>query len=188
MKRFAFVLFALGLSAVSLQAQVVESATVRPLTISIGGMGSAFAPNVTGLSQSPYFVNAPANYLLGIGAYADVHFSHWIQIEGEARWLRLNQQSNEFEDQYLVGPKAPLLRLGRAAVYGKAMIGVGKLHFSGGHAFCTSIAFGGGMDYPLSRKLTLRVFDFEFQDWPKFLPRATSRPYGASVGVSYRVF
>jgi hypothetical protein len=132
MKPFVFFLFALGLAAASLKAQVVESATVRPLTISVGGMGGAFAPNITGLSQSPYFVNAPADYLVGLGAYADFHFSHWVQIEGEARWLRLNQQNNESEDQYLIGPKVPILRLWRANVYGKAMIGVGKLRFARG--------------------------------------------------------
>lgn len=188
MKRFALVLFVLVLAAVALRAQVAESATVRPFNISVGGMGAAFSPNLSGLSRSPYFVNAPASYLIGLGTYADFHFTHWVQIEGEARWLRLNQQNSEFEDQYLVGPKVPLMQMGRMNVYGKAMIGLGRLHFASGHAYCTSLAFGGGLDYRLSRKVTVRAIDFEFQDWPKFLPNATSRPYGVSVGMSYRVF
>ena len=188
MIRSAFVLFALCHAAVSVRAQVVESAAIRPFNINVGGTASAFSPNIAGLGQKPYFIDAPANYLLGLGTYADFHFSHWVQIEGEARWLRLNQQNSEFEDQYLIGPKVPLLQMGRANVYGKAMIGLGKLRFSGGHAYCTALAFGGGIDYRLSRKVSLRAVDFEFQDWPKFLDKASSRPYGVSVGMSYRVF
>jgi len=188
MKRSALVLFVLCLAATSVRAQVAESATVRPFTMSAGGTASVFSPNISGLSQKPYFINAPANYLIGLGTYADLHFSHWVQIEGEARWLRLNEKNSEFEDQYLIGPKVPLLQIGRANVYGKAMIGLGRLRFSGGHAYCTSLAFGGGFDYRLSRKVTLRAIDFEFQDWPKFLDKATSRPYGVTVGMAYRVF
>ena len=188
MKRPAIILFLLAIATVTLRAQVVESANARSFTIDVGGMGSAFAPNVTGLSQPPYLINAPANYLIGVGTYADLHFSHWVQLEGEARWLRLNEKNDEFEDHYLIGPKVPLLRLGRAQIYGKGMIGLGRLHFSGGHAYCTAIALGGGVDYRVSRKLTFRPVDFEFQDWPKFLDKASSRPYGVSVGVSYRVF
>jgi hypothetical protein len=45
--------------------------------------------------------------------------------------------------------------------------------------------FGGGVDYRLSRKFTLRAFDFEYQRW-NVTP--TLYPYGGSVGMSYKVF
>jgi len=168
------------------KAQVAESATARQFTITAGGFGSAFVPNDGG--NAPY--GPGAGQLVGVGTYVDLHFTHWIQIEGEARWLRLDEYAGEHFDNYLAGPKVSVHRFGRANVYGKALIGIGKMTFPHkyGYGTFTALAFGGGVDYRLSRKLTFRAVDFEFQDWPKFLPNAAIRPYGVSVGMSYRVF
>jgi Outer membrane protein beta-barrel domain len=187
MKRSAAVLFVLCLSVgMAARAQVVESATVRTFTINVGGMGSAFFPNDG--NNPPY--GSRADYLLGLGTYVDFHFSHWVQIEGEARWLRLHQYAGEHQDHYLVGPKVPIHQIGKMDFYGKALIGFGKMTFPNkyGYGTFTALAFGGGMDYKLSRKVTVRAVDFEYQLWPKFLPDATIRPYGVSVGMAYRVF
>ena len=187
MKRSALVVFLLCVAIpFAAWAQVEESATARQFTITAGGFGSAFFPNDG--SNPPY--GSAANHLIGLGTYVDVHFTHWVQIEGEARWLRFEQYSGEHMDHYLAGPKVPIHQFGRANVYGKAMIGVGKMTFPNkyGYGTFTALAFGGGVDYKLSRKLTFRAVDFEFQDWPKFLPNASIRPYGVSVGMSYRVF
>jgi hypothetical protein len=187
MKRSATFLFVLCAAvAMTARAQVTESATVRTFTINAGGMGSAFFPNDG--SNAPY--GAHADYLLGVGTYVDLHFTHWVQIEGEARWLRLNQYAGEHQDHYLIGPKVPIHQRGNMDFYGKALIGFGKMTFPNnyGYGTFTALAFGGGMDYKLSRKLTLRAVDFEYQFWPKFLPDATIQPYGVSVGMAYRVF
>jgi len=187
MNRSASFLFAL-LFALSMmaKAQVVETATARQFRIDAGGMGSAFWPND---GSNPVYGNS-ADYLLGVGTYVDFHFTHWFQLEGEARWLRFHEYKGENQDHYLVGPKVPIKRYGNAQIYGKAMIGVGKMTFPNnyGYGTFTALAFGGGVDYRLSRKITFRAVDFEFQDWPNFLPAFNIHPYGVSVGMSYRVF
>ncbi|HEY1984200.1 MAG TPA: outer membrane beta-barrel protein [Terracidiphilus sp.] len=186
MRRAFLVLFFIFLAAVtSAEAQVSESATARQFTITAGAMGSLFSPND---KNAPY--GPGAGHLYGAGTYVDFHFTHWFQVEGEARWLRIDPYYGENQDHYLIGPKVPLYRVGRAQTYGKVMIGLGKMTFpyNYGYGSFTALAYGGGLDYKLSKKLTVRALDFEFQQWPKFLPGASLDPYGVSVGIGYKVF
>ena len=173
-------------AAVCSHAQVIESANVRQFSITAGGMGSGFYPNT---GSHPLFVTG-TNHLVGLGTYVDLHFTHWIQLEGEARWLRFDQYAGEHMDNYFIGPKLPIRRFGRANVYGKVMIGMGKMTFPNnfGYGTFTALAYGGGIDYKLSRKLSLRAVDFEFQQWPNWLSNSTIYPMGISVGIGYRVF
>ncbi len=189
MRRSAFVFsllfllcFAAGINA---GAQAAESATARQFGITAGGTVSAFRP---GGGSHPVW-GTGTNYLAGPGTYVDFHFTHWIQVEGEAHWLRFHEYSGEHQDTYLIGPKVPVIQFARAQVYGKAMIGLGRMTFPNhyGYGTFTALAFGGGIDYRLSRKVSVRG-DFEFQDWPKFLPGFNIHPYGGSVGMAYRVF
>ncbi len=166
-------------------AQVTESATARQFTITAGGIGSLFSPND---SHAPY--GPGAGHIYGVGTYVDVHFTRWFQVEGEARWLRIEEYYGEHMDNYLIGPKVPVYRVGRAQTYGKVMVGLGKMTFpyNYGYGSFTALAYGGGIDYKLSRKLTVRAVDFEFQQWPKWLNDTSLYPYGVSVGMAYRVF
>ena len=168
-----------------MRAQVAESAAVRQFSVTAGGMGSVFIPND---GSPPY--GKGANNLVGLGTYVDLHFTHWIQVEGEARWLRFDQYAGEHIDNYFIGPRVPIHRFGRAQAYGKVLIGMGKMTFPNnfGYGTFTALAYGGGIDYKLSRKLTLRAVDFEFQQWPKWLNNSALYPYGASVGLGYKVF
>jgi opacity protein-like surface antigen len=187
MRRSAVLLLFISLKAAAFtHAQAAETATARQLTITAGAMGSGFNPHD---SNSNAYVGG-TNYLIGAGTYVDVHFTHWVQIEGEARWLRFNEYAGEHQDNYLIGPKIPIHRFGRADVYGKVMIGIGKMTFpyNYGYGTFTALAYGGGVDYKLSRKLTLRPIDFEFQQWPTWLPGSSLYPYGFSTGIGYRVF
>jgi hypothetical protein len=158
---------------------VAESATARQFTLSAGGFASGFQ-------------SSDANdFLIGPGVYVDAHFTHWIQLEGEARWLRWNEYYGEHQDTYLIGPRVPVWRLGRRAeIYGKALIGYGKMTFPYGYGYgsFTALAFGGSLDYQATRKLTIRALDVEYQDWPVWLNNTSLQPYGVSVGASYRVF
>jgi hypothetical protein len=180
MRRSAVVLTLIVLvaAAASAGAQVRESATARQFTLTAGGFGSGFQPD-----------DGP-NYLFGGGTYVDAHFTHWIQVEGEARWLRFNQYAGEHEDNYLIGLKVPIHQFGRANVYGKVLVGLGKMTFPNkyGYGTFTDIAYGGGVDYKLSRRLSLRAVDFEFQQWPVWLNNSALYPYGVSVGMGYKVF
>lgn len=187
MRRSAVVLFVLFLIAlISAEAQVIESARARQFSLTAGGMASGFNPH----DASGQLYGTGTNHLVGIGTYIDMRFTHWFQIEGEGRWLRFDQFAGEHQDTYLIGPKVPIHQFGRAQIYGKALIGIGKMTFPNkfGYGSFTALAFGGGVDYRLSRKLTLRAVDFEFQDWPRFLAGSSLYPYGVSVGVGYRVF
>jgi hypothetical protein len=160
------------------RAQAVEAMDARGLYIDAGVMASGFVP---GDREHP---------VIGPGAYVDVHFTHWFQVEAEGRWMRWYGYEGETEDNYLIGPRVPVYRLGRRGqIYGKALVGLAKQNFAfGGYGSFTAFAFGGTLDYKLTRKLTLRAVDFEYQYWPVWLPDQSLRPYGGSVGMSYRVF
>jgi hypothetical protein len=183
MKRstLALVLIAFSLTIVSARAQVVPAATAHTLSISAGGLGSIFQPDYAGEG----IAQTSPNRLYGIGAYVDVHFSRWIQVEGEGHWMRFNErfQPPNGEDTYLVGPRVPIATFHRVTPYGKFLVGLGTGPFLTGNTFV--LDYGGGVDVKLTRRFTLRAFDFEYQQWRV---NPTLYPYGGSVGVSYRIF
>jgi hypothetical protein len=66
--------------------------------------------------------------------------------------------------------------------------------FGGNNGFgrYADIAYGGGVDFRLTKRFIARG-DFEYQQWlgwPNIpgIANTTLLPYGASVGVGYRVF
>jgi opacity protein-like surface antigen len=181
MKRTIFALFCMMFAAQALQvrAQVVPSATGRRISVTAGGLGSAFQPDYAGEG----IAETSPNRLYGVGAYVDVRINRWVQIEAEGRWSRYNQYLGNGEDTYLIGPRIPIHRFGRATPYAKVLFGMNSASFLTGHS--TALAYGGGLDYRLTKRFSVRAFDFEYQQW-QVTP--TLRPYGASVGVGYRVF
>jgi len=183
-----------AVAALTAHGQVVPSATARGMSIAAGGEVSGFQPDYygNGIPQA-----APlSGYLAGIGTFVDVKFTPWIQIEGEARWMRLNKPlGGIYEDNYLVGPRLPIYKahFWRATPYAKVLIGYGKLNFEDGNGWgrYTDIAYGGGLDVKATKRITLKLPDFEFQQWPQWSEGAgtyTLFPYGVSVGASYRFF
>lgn len=188
------IVFAAG--AVSVCAQVVPAAKKGLFSLTVGGMGSAFQPDYVGdntVQASPY-------RLYGVGTYVDVRFTRWVQIEGEARWLRFNQFINIYQDNYLIGYRAPIhhFHFLRMTPYGKALIGFAYMpivypdeNYMERGRF-TDIAYGGGVDFELTRRFTARV-DYELQEYPKFIQNSAMQnqhlfPNGASVGIGYRIF
>lgn len=167
------------LAATSAWAQVEPAAYSSTFRLDAGGMGSVFQPDYAGLGSA----ETSPNRLYGFGAYADMHFSRWVQIEGEARWLHFNKYLGIDENSYQVGPRIPIHDFHGWTPYGKFLFGWGSGSFLSGRA--TDITFGGGVDYRLSRRLTLRAFDFEYQRWSV---TPILHPYGGSVGLSYRIF
>lgn len=180
MKRtiFFFALMALMGSSMVAYGQTVPSAYGRRNALVAGGMATVAQPNYAGngiAENSPY-------KLFGVGAFVDYRASRWVQIEGEARWLNYNQYDNINEKNYLVGLREPIHTYGRFTPYGKALIGWGSGKFLDGRA--TNIALGGGTDYQLTRRISLRA-DFEYQRWRV---KPTLHPYMGSIGVSYKIF
>lgn len=126
---------------------------------------------------------ASPNRLYGIGAYVDVKLTRWIGIETEGRWGRFNQYLSINEDTYSVGPRVPLVKWKGLTPYGKVLVGIGSGDFLNGRT--TVMTYGGGVDYQLTKRLSLRAFDFEYQQW-MLTPRLY--PYGGSVGIGYKIF
>jgi hypothetical protein len=91
-----------------------------------------------------------------------------------------------------------------ATPYAKGLIGYANMSLGyylvgeGDYALITGkftdIAFGGGVDLKLTKRFSLRAIDFEYQDYPKFVNNSITLqsqhlyPYGASIGVGYRIF
>ena len=71
----------------------------------------------------------------------------------------------------------------RVTPYGKFLFGLGNAPFLSGNTFV--LAYGGGVDYRLTRRFSLRAIDFEYQQWRV---NPTIYPYGGSVGISYKIF
>ena len=127
--------------------------------------------------------------LLGAGVYVDVNFNRWVQIEAEGRWLRFNQYAGVNEDNYLIGPRVSFFKAGRTTAYAKALGGFSNMNFGtdNGHGQFTALAFGGGLEMRVSKRISLRAADFEYQYWPTW-GNSTLSPYGASMGIGYRIF
>lgn len=175
---FLFCVFVASL-AISASGQVSPSATARELTMTAGGFGSMFQPNYAGNA----IAEPSPQRLYGIGAYVDVKINRWVGIEAEGRWLRFNQFLGINEDTYSIGPKVPIKTFKGLTPYGKFLVGVGSGSFLNGHT--TVLTYGGGVDYRLNKRFTLRAFDFEYQQWTV---TPTLYPYGGSVGIAYKVF
>jgi hypothetical protein len=191
MKSLAFFVLLSGMIvAVSfpLRAQVVASATGRQFSLTAGALGSVFQPDYGGGGVA----GTSPNRLYGVGTYVDFKLSRWIQIEGEARWLRFNQLDNINETNYLIGPRYPIphAHFWRATPYAKALIGLGDMNFEFNEATgrFTALAYGGGIDWRLTRKISVRAIDFEYQQWPRWINNQELYPYGASAGIGYKIF
>jgi hypothetical protein len=178
--------FAAG--SLSARAQVAPAGYGRTFSVTAGGMVSGFQPDYAGGGVA----ETSPNRLYGMGTYVDIHFTRWFQIEAEGRWLRYNQLANINESNYLIGPRYPIQKLHfwRATPYAKALIGLGKMNFEYNYATgqFTDLAYGGGLDVKVNRRLSVRAVDFEYQQWPKWINNEQLFPYGVSVGVGYKVF
>jgi hypothetical protein len=164
-------------------AQVLPAGYDHEARIRVGGFGSMSQPDYAGNG----IAQAGPQALYGLGAYVDIRADRWLTIESEGRWNRFNEYvaytTPIGEDTYLIGPKVPIKTFGRATPYGKFLVGFGSGTFINGHS--TVLAYGGGLDYHLSRRFTLRAFDFEYQQW---LLQPHLYPFGGSVGIAYKVF
>jgi hypothetical protein len=157
----------------------VPAATAGKFTLSAGALGSMYQPDYAGEG----IAQTSPNRLYGPGAFVDAQFNRWLGIEAEGRWLRFNEYLGIDENTYLIGPRVPIVTYHRVTPYGKFLVGLGNGDFLTGNTFV--LAYGGGVDYRLTRRLTLRAFDFEFQQW-RVTPMLS--PYGGSVGISYKIF
>jgi len=188
----AFVSFCFAAGAASARAQVVPSATRGHLSLTAGALGSIYQPDYAGFAEAE---TAP-NRLYGVGAFVDMRFTRWVQIEGEGRWLRFNEFEGIDEDNYLIGPRLPIhhFRFLNATPYAKVLAGMSRMDFedNNGSGRYAALAYGGGIDFRLTKRFSARG-DFEYQQWLQWpnipgIPNSPLFPYGASAGIGYKIF
>lgn len=168
-------ILSLASSPHSIHAQVVAAARGGS-SLQAGGSFSIFNPDYG------------SNWLYGFGAYVDLNVgSHW-GAEGEVRYLRFNQTYNVYEDNYLLGLRYRW-HFNRMQPYVKFLAGNGQFNFpfSLAHGGFFMLAPGGGLDFHLNHRFTLRALDYEYQHWGNFSGSSLS-PNGFSSGISYRFF
>jgi hypothetical protein len=167
-------------AVLSARGQSTASALRGTYSVNVGAEGSMFQPDYAGNGLA----QASPQLLSGIGAFGDVRFNRWAQIEAEARWLRFNEYLGISQDTYSIGPRIPIKEdFHKFTPYAKLLIGWGSMTDLTGKAF--QITYGGGVDYRLTDRFSIRAFDFEYQRWHVY-PNTVS-PYGGSVGLSYRI-
>jgi hypothetical protein len=128
----------------------------------------------------------------GIAFWVDADFGHFRNIiigaEGEAHYGTIITPDDIGETSYLVGPRLTYQRR-KMSVYGKLLVGKATITnqlFHVSSSYNVAPAFGGGLEYHVSRKFNLRAFDLEMQQWPNFEPHTLS-PLSVTVGVSYSI-
>ena len=121
--------------------------------------------------------------------YVDARFTRWIQPELEVRFLRFNeftcygQCAGIDENTYSIGERVPIKTFHKFTPYGKVLVGLGNGSWLTGNALV--LTYGGGVDYQLNRKFTIRCADFEYQQWPVSSTNGSFSiwPYGLSAGI-----
>jgi len=155
-------------------AQTVPDADKGGYTLIVGGAG--------------YQVGYGQQKLLGPSAFVDIDTTRRFGLEGEARWLQYHQSNDVHATTWLAGPRYHFTR-GRLQFYVKGLVGMGQFQFPYDYAQGNYlvIAPGGGVDYRWKRRISFRLADFEYQEWPQFTYGAMNS-YGVSVGIRYHIF
>jgi len=150
------------------------------------GVGPGTSVSIGG-GISMYKLQYGERWLGGAHGWIDANPYWWLGVEGEARWLRLNQDANTHATTYLIGPRVSL-RSGKLEPYVKVLAGAGKFNFPFNYAKGTYmvVAGGGGVDLHLGDRWKIRAIDIEYQTWPQFTFGAM-KSYGASIGISYNI-
>lgn len=140
-----------------------------------------------GAGASLYYLQYGAQKVVGVTAVVDADSARRFGIEGEGRWLEYHNFANVHAETYLAGPRYHLA-INRFEPYVKGMAGFGHFNFPYGYASGNYliVAGGGGVDYRLSHRWSVRV-DLEYQDWPQFT-FGSMTSLGISSGIRYKVF
>lgn len=183
--------FVLFLFPIYSHAQAVSPVTSKRATISVGG----------------YFSYGQTDYgqwhAYGPGIYGDFDYRIWnnfgVGIEGEARWRDWLTNSSAvpaphglYEQNYLGGPRITYTMGRRWLPYVKFLVGGSRFHYPNfpfpmtqTYTY-TTYAIGGGIDWHLNSRWTIRPADFEYQRWD--FPPTGLTPWVYSAGVSFRIF
>jgi opacity protein-like surface antigen len=179
--------------AAAFLAAVACAAHAQTVPDGRGGAASLWA----GAEYANYQAGFPEDStvrLAGVGAFATYNLNRHYALEMHARFLNLNSWNGETEQDYLIGPRYSFLRGEKLRPFAYFQVGMVKIlyPFQMGTGSSFAMAPGGGVEYRLSRKLSVRgAYELQmltnspdFTDEPKF----GIHPTGATVGISYRIF
>lgn len=166
-------------------AQVVSSGNGGAASLWVGGEYANFKAG---------FPNGSSVRLGGAGAFAVFDRDHHLGLEMHARILNMNSWYGETEQQYLIGPRYTFLRRDRLRPFAYFQVGLVRINypFNMGTGNSFAMAPGGGLEYRLARKWSVRAA-YELQtlaNSPNFTnePKFGIKPSGFTMGLSYRVF
>jgi hypothetical protein len=165
------------LSFLVLHAQALPAAS-RLASVQVGIAGSIVAPDYR------------QGHDLGFTIYGDLDVLQHFGLEALFRDASIITPRDIGINNYLIGPRIKLTR-GRFTPYGKFLLGYGVINFQKGDnpvAYSEHhrmYAYGGGVDMRATRRINVRLFDIEYQNWPGFSNSGLT-PYSASAGVAYR--
>lgn len=172
------VLSALALGAGPAQAQSSEAATGDWASLAVGGGFSG-----THFQYGQHWVE-------GGSAFVEANMTWRYGIQGETNWSFLNQRESTHATTYLIGPRYQLAAFDnyKYRPYAKFLVGDGSFTFpyKYAHGNYFVMAPGAGLDYWVSPRVRLRLFDAEYQYWPGFTFGSQTN-LSVSVGVRYRI-
>jgi opacity protein-like surface antigen len=173
------------LAAASAFGQALPSAEGTGASLWVGGEYSNFAAG---------FPNGSSVRLSGVGMFANYNWNHPFGIDAHARFLNFNSWNGETQFNLLAGPRYTFLHSDKVRPFASFQAGVVHIQYPFKIGTGTSFAMvpGGGLDYRLSRRLSVRG-EYEFQflpNSPNFTnePRFGIKPNGISVGLAYRLW
>ncbi len=177
-------LLGLGLSGWSVSAAQAIPAASKTLTAQVGG-GFSIARSGFGY-----------NYIKGFTAYGDVDYHQWIGVEANLHLVNVWTPDDIGETSIVVGPRVTFLHgdfNGRPRfvnVYAKFQGGLGFFQYQAEmYQPLTNryrmLAYGGGIEFHVSRHLNVRPIELEYQRWPSYSERGL-KPVVATFGGAYQ--
>jgi hypothetical protein len=159
-----------------LRGQAIPTATGPGTYTSVGITGSLFN------------VNYGQRWVGGGTLYVDGNLTRRFGLEFQLQSLRFHQEGGIRQLTYLAGPRYSFRERGLVP-YVKVLAGGGKFTFPYGYAQGTYlvVAPAAGLDYDLRPRIKLRLINLEYQSWRDFT-FGDLHPYGASAGISFRIF
>ena len=127
-------------------------------------------------------------HLGGATVFVDANLYRRFGVEAEARTLNLHTQESLRQSTYLLGPRFSS-HGGLIRPYVALLAGRGTMRFPFDYAQGSYFVVqpGTGLDVQAGHsRVTVRVFDFEYQYWQGFT-FGPMHPYGISSGISVRV-
>jgi opacity protein-like surface antigen len=168
------------------------------LPASLHAQATAAASRTGGINVGITYTNSNQDEftqrLQGISIYSTFDLSAHIGLEADAHLPSLiSSFDNYTESSFDIGVRYyhPVRKF---LPYGKLMVGFGSANApnnseivgGGAPGSYFLLAAGGGLDYRLTDKITIRAIDYEYQDWTNFPPNGLT-PSMISVGFAYRV-